>query len=410
MKKLSLFAVILIFCILSALSQSCLPGNNNFTLQSQIDNFQASNPGCTEIEGDIDIFNDDITNLNGFSVLTSIAGSLSIKWATSLVDLSGLENITSIGGDLYIGVLPSWKPSGNDSLINLDGLSGLKSIGGNLYIGFNASLTSIEGLSNLTSIGGSLEIEGNASMPNLNGLENLTSIPGNLEIGDFGGWKTPICYGNPLLLNLDGLRGINSVGGYLSIECNDMLMSLEGLENLMSISGYLNIGTIDVSPWGTLIAGNPNLTTLSGIDNIASNSIDSLNIIGNYSLTNCEVQSICDYLISLGGIANIHDNSPGCNSPEEVQDSCIANAVLIDEQYIKDKLELYPNPASQELNISAQGHTIDDVSIYTLTGQKVLQQRPVNGPVYISDLQPCMYIVEVTIENIKLRQKLLVQR
>ena len=410
MKRLSLFALILIFCIISASSQSCLPGNNNFILQSQIDNFQASNPGCTEIEGDIDIFDDDITNLNGFSVLTSIAGSLSIKWANSLVDLSGLENITSIGGDLYIGVLSTWKQGGNDSLINLDGLSGLKSIGGNLYIGFNASLTSIEGLSNLTSIGGSLEIEGNASMPNLNGLENLTSIPGNLEIGDFGGWKTQSCYGNPLLLNLDGLSGIDNVGGYLSIECNDMLMSLEGLENLMSISGYLNIGTIDVSPWGTLIAGNPNLTTLSGIDNIASNSIDSLNIIGNDSLTNCEVHSICDYLISLGGIANIHDNSPGCNSQQEVQDSCIANSVNINEQIIIDHLILYPNPAIQELNITVEGLALDEVAIYTVTGQRVLQKKPANGSVDISHLQAGMYIVEVSVENRKVRQKLLVQR
>ena len=93
-----------------------------------------------------------------------------------------------------------------------------------------------------------------------------------------------------------------------------------------------------------------------------------------------------------------------------MQDSCEANAVFIDEQFIKDKIELYPNPANQELNISVEGYAIDEVSIYSITGQKVMQAKPVNGAVDISCLQPGMYIVEVTIENTRLRKKLLVQR
>lgn len=70
---------------------------------------------------------------------------------------------------------------------------------------------------------------------------------------------------------------------------------------------------------------------------------------------------------------------------------------------------LYPNPAHQELNISAEGHTIDGVNIYTLTGQQLLRKRPVNGTLDISALQPGMYIVEVSIENTRLRQKLLIE-
>jgi hypothetical protein len=72
-------------------------------------------------------------------------------------------------------------------------------------------------------------------------------------------------------------------------------------------------------------------------------------------------------------------------------------------------LYIYPNPAKQELNISNEVLTIDEVIIYTLAGQKVIAIRPKSESIDISTLQPGMYIVEVTVEGKKLRQKLLVQ-
>ena len=78
-----------------------------------------------------------------------------------------------------------------------------------------------------------------------------------------------------------------------------------------------------------------------------------------------------------------------------------------------ENLELYvfPNPAQQELHISTdESVKITEVCIYSLTGQQVLQERPVDGTINISHLQPGMYIVEVTVENTRLRKKLLIQR
>jgi len=82
----------------------------------------------------------------------------------------------------------------------------------------------------------------------------------------------------------------------------------------------------------------------------------------------------------------------------------------VDDNYVTNNLLLFPNPANQELNISVEGYSIDEVKIYTLTGQQVLQKKPVNGNIDISGLQSGMYIVEVRVENIRLRRKLLVQR
>ncbi len=74
MKKLTLF-IFLAFIIQAtafsqprlndAVGQACLPEGITFTTQAQIDNFQTSHPNCTEIEGYVTIFGDDINNLQG---------------------------------------------------------------------------------------------------------------------------------------------------------------------------------------------------------------------------------------------------------------------------------------------------------------------------------------------------------
>jgi len=306
MKKLMLLATILIFGIISAAGQPCLPGTTYFYSQAEIDDFQANNPNCTEIEGGVHISGDDITNLNGLNVLTSIGYELWISY-TSLTGLTGLDNVTFIGGTLYF--------RGNNDLTNLNGLHNLTTIGHNLEFWYNISLENISDLYNVTSIG----------------------------------------------------------GGYLTIFDNDVLQSL------------------------------------TGIHNIDGSSITSLYIEDNSSLAMCHVQSICDFLSQPGGSVQINDNSSGCNNQSEVEEGC--DAVSIDEMFPLDYLSLYPNPASQEVNISTDDdREIEGVSIYTLTGQQVLQDWPLNGTIDVSDLQPGMYIVVVTVEGRKVRQKILVQR
>ncbi len=104
MKKLFLFAALLIVIHSCVFSQGCLPEGIIFTTQEEIDNFQANYPGCTEIEGDVKInFGLDITNLSGLSPIYSIGDSLCIFLNPFLSSLSGLESLTSIGGSLIIG-------------------------------------------------------------------------------------------------------------------------------------------------------------------------------------------------------------------------------------------------------------------------------------------------------------------
>ena len=350
MKKLLLF-VLTIYCSLitvHSISQNCLPEGITFTTQEQIDNFQINYPGCTEIEGDVEIRG--VSNLNGLNGLTTIGGDLFIN-ANYLTSLVGLEGVTSIGGMLEIhnndsltslsglvnltsvgGLKVSW----SDALTSLAGLENLTSIGGDFEIIYSA-LTNLEGLEGVTSIGGGLIIWGNDALTNLSGLENLTYISGRLFIGDEVG------LGNPALTSIAELSGVTSIGGDLLISRNNTLINLEGLENLTSIGGSLsilgndsiinlhelqNLTTIEggIIIGGILDMGGPygniSLTSLEGLENVQAGSIDDLLIVGNPLLNTCDVQSICDYLAVPNGSVDIYDNAEGCNDPSEIASIC----------------------------------------------------------------------------------------
>ncbi|NQU88721.1 MAG: T9SS type A sorting domain-containing protein [Mariniphaga sp.] len=352
MKKLT-FTIILILSqilLFAQCDESCLPEGIIFTTQEEIDDFQINYPNCTEIEGDVSINGDNITSLNGLSVLTSIKGYLNIHENPLLENLSGLDNLTSIG-DWILGHLLIMD---NIALTNLSGLESLEFIGGSLRILSSSNITSLLGLESLITVGGDLTIEANISMINLNGLESLKSIGGDLRIGiAFNGWGAP----NPILADISALESLTSIGQSLRIGLNDSLTNLVGLNNLTSIGHWLEI-----------IANN-SLTNLSGLDNIDAGSIGILTIQGNELLSTCDVQSICDYLATPNGTIEIHSNAPGCNSQQEVEEAC-DSITLVENISAEHELAISPNPIKENailsLNLSSPGSI--DICIYNTTG------------------------------------------
>ena len=332
MKNLSLIILALVFCQITVSAQPCLPTGITFNTQSQIDSFQIIHPNCTEIEGDVEIKGDDITNLNGLSVVTSIGGSL------------------LIGKNAFMG-----------------------------NFGANPALTSLTGLEGLTSIGGSLFINANSSLTSLSGLDNVTSIGGDFFIGirdGFGGGS------NPVLTSLTGLEGLTSIGGLMEIYNNDSLTSLTELDNVTSIGGNLFIG------------GNYALTSLSGLDNIDANSIFNLMITSNISLSTCEVQSVCDYLVSPNGSIIIGDNTTGCNSQQEVEAACAA--VSVENLTNEESFTIYPNPTTTIITVETA--TKGSIVILNLNGKKLIN-RQINEPtttIDVSTLPSGVYILRFT--------------
>jgi len=196
--------------------------------------------------GNLNISNNDaLTDLSGLENITTVGGGLLISQLPQVTSLSGLENITLVGGDLLISQLPQ--------VTSLSGLANVTTVGGGLGISNVPQLTSLSSLGNITSLG-SLNISSNDALTDLSGLENITTV-GYCSI-----------FNNAALTSLNGLGNVTSVG-YCSIFSNAALTSLNGLGNVATAS------ILDIS-------SNPSLTSLTGLGSLITVT-DSFTIHGN---------------------------------------------------------------------------------------------------------------------------------
>lgn len=288
MKHVTFIMLVLsLFNHLELFSQPCLPDGITFNSQVQIDSFQINYPNCDEIEGDVIILGDDITNLNGLIVLTSIGGDLLINSNDNLTSLTGLEGLNFIEGDLSIGYISIF--GGNWALTTLSGLENLDSIGGNFLI-YNNPIINLVGLDNLLSIGGDLTIHSNFSLTNLTGLDNLASIGGSLSINF-----------NYSLTSIAGLENIDAATlEDLTINVNTSLSTCE----VESICSYL------ASPNGIIYIHN-NASGCNNPDEVADAcetvSVNEVHILDKLSIypNPCDNNTSIEFSLSNSGIVNL---------------------------------------------------------------------------------------------------------
>ncbi len=164
----------------------------------------------TSIGGDLGIYWVDANSLNFLSSLTAIGGTLYLEEVWGLSNLSGLENLTSVGG--------IWFFSSYD-LQNIDALSNLTTIENGLYLEY-VSIENLEPLNNLSTVGGSINIR-HVNCTDLPEFPNLTSLEGGLTILGFD-----------YMTSLNGFNHLNSIGGNLWIQYNYELVELTGFDNL----------------------------------------------------------------------------------------------------------------------------------------------------------------------------------
>ncbi len=365
-----------------------------------------------------------ITNLDSLLSVVSIGGSLSINYTHMLNDFTGLNNLSSIGGRLRIEhnealsdmtglsklvrIDSSFTVSHNNALNNFSGLDKLNSVGGYFDIIANPNLESLDGLETLHKVK-NISFQHNDILNDLSALQKLDSIHGTLRIGsndrltnleglnhvEFVGLDL-LVYDNDSLFDFTGFDNLNMVGDWVGIWGNGSLNSLSGMENLLTIGGDLSIGLwhqYPFSPYGNhslisleglqslqSIGGNLNieenisLTSLSGLENINPNSIGELHIHHNDSLSMCEVESICNYLIYPGAIVEVYENAAGCNSIEEVKEGCGINVGIA--QFNQQGFLLYPNPANNG-RITFTQKNLQNLQLFCFNafGQQVHQQE-----------------------------------
>lgn len=161
---------------------------------------------------------------------------------------------------------------GDHTILNADdiaALAGYTYITGSLNIK-DTLLTNLAGLEELRCIGMSLNISGNTLLSDMKGLSGLIRIN---EANNYS--HGLIVDDNGSLRNLDGLQNLNVLNSKVVITENSALENLQGLNGLTAIKG--------LGSQGIQIKSNPNLTSLTGLDNLAS--IDApLYIYGNNKL------------------------------------------------------------------------------------------------------------------------------
>jgi len=178
------------------------------------------------------------------------------------------------------------------------------------------------------------------------------------------------------------------------VEINgDDITNIDSLNVLTSIGGYLKIDSNDI------------LTSLSGLENIDEASITDLNITNNDELYDCDVWSICQYLIDPGGTVVIENNATECNSIEEVQEHCLTE---IEEIVKTNGLHIIPNPlgSSSIITYTLENNSSVELKILDLSGREMItlvnefQQQGEQRIVFYSDeLKPGIYFCVLKTNN-----------
>jgi flagellar hook assembly protein FlgD len=235
--------------------------------------------------------------------------------------------LTSIGGDLSITT--------NNSLAGLDELSGLTEIPFGFYLFGNALLEDLWGLHNISSVGDDFYIQ-LTKLTDLAGFESLTTIGGNMNISY-----------NDSLVNMAGFTNLTTINGSFWFEFDRSLTNLEGLESLKYVNSFR-------------INSNEKLESLSGIQNINPDSLNSFVIRNNDMLSYCAVESVCQHLLNPGENTKIKFNTTGCNSIEEVLEEC---SVSINDVSQNQRVKTYPNPFSTYVSFEYIHHSSSGVTV-----------------------------------------------
>lgn len=341
MKSIPTLIPILFIFSLSLHAQPCLPGGITFTAQSQIDNFQAANPNCTQIGGNVTIQGASIANLNNLSLVESIAGDLIITSNDVLVNLTGLNNLEWVGGAMRV--------QNNPVLANIDGLENLAAVRGDFfYIANNPPLNSVSGLGSLDSVGGIFQLWSLPLLTNLNGLGNLKSVE-----EDF------VVFENAGLTSFAGLDDLNFIGGALRVYENEVLADLAGLDHPVEIQGSL------------VITDNP-------------------------VLASCAVEAVCAYLLAPASFIAISNNDGECNSAEAVMGDCISPT---SDAALTSQIRIIPNPASAIVRVHLENVEIEGIQVRDAFGRLVFRNPEGVNHINLSDLASGVYFFEILAEG-----------
>ncbi len=297
--------VIVFLCICSCTTDDTIQepvanffdGDVELFTQQEVDDFGAML--YTEITGNLILSAqfenpDPISNLSNLSTIEVVGGDLRLTNLFDVPNLDGLQNLTSVSGEVSL--------YGNSMISSLDAFSDINSTIQSLEIINFREIQSLQGLENISiASGGNLIIEGNDKLASLDAIQNgMPSVMETIRFKEFILDCGPFVDCLPIIpepqpfTSLAFLSNVNEVD-WLRLK-GFQGENLAGLENITSINR--------LSVWLA-----PNITNLQELSNV-TNDILFLFVSQN------------DQLETLGGLENIPLVTGGFQA--------VANPVLTD--------------------------------------------------------------------------------
>ncbi|MGB6036779.1 MAG: hypothetical protein WBG42_10970 [Cryomorphaceae bacterium] len=314
--------------------------------------------------GELRFVTPGISQLPNFENLVHVEGAVDFRinapgW--QLEDLTGLNSLNTVGGDLRLG---GGSTEGGAFFGSLNGLESLTEVGWNIRIISLEALTDISALSNLVSAG-SIRLDRLASLADANVFTNLQAMDG-LVIDETN------------LVEMPDFSLLDGLSQNLTVRENALLESLGGLDNIVTIGGSVSI------------VNNALLTSVNIPDDVQFEG--DLTISDNASLENCgSSSSICN-LLSQATTAEITNNGNLCDGAEAVLAQCALSADDPEQQldltafFNADALMIRSNQYQMNGRLdlfSAEGKRVFTQSATLQTGENRFQIPELTTGVYI---------------------------
>lgn len=264
----------------------------------------------------------------------------------------------------------------SSSFRSIKGFDSLTVIERELFISNFLSISEFDAFHNLESVGDRFVLQQLDGLEEMSGFENLRFVGFSFNFGS--------CYN---LKSLPAFPELVSVRSRFEITGNISLELIDGFNSLTEIADGIVNGEEFRCQY------NHKLTGITGFQNLNIDNAQSFIISENPLLSLCNAIPICDYLDRGGSHATFENNAAGCNTEEEVIESC--QGVSTDD-IEGSQVVAYPNPATDVITISSGVHSkpqTSTVRIYNNIGKLVMVQEIVNGKVSIQDLLEGVYVL-----------------
>lgn len=196
--------------------------------------------GISIIDGDLFISNTTYTSLDFLHCLTEVHGDIQIFNNYFLQDLSGTDGLTKVGR------LPELTPTAADPDFIDEGK-------GSITISANPILPAIDGFNGIAQVG-----------------EKDDTQPANMQLSP----QSLVIRNNALATTLSGFTGLRLIYASLIIQENDALMDIDGLMGLQGVGGVFSvtrnpslcISSVNAVGGGLEVLGEPDNSTTTQND------------------------------------------------------------------------------------------------------------------------------------------------